>query len=283
MRVAYVTAGTVGFGDTAKGISLRRALARRNSSVDLRVFAPQSQFPVTQSQGVVVVDVDAAALLDPGRALGSNLGAAVAAFAPDLVVLGQFWAPVHHLIAAWGAPAWLLLRAAPAQWTQGFPGMPFDPKRFARIVAIEPVELAHVRERIDPIVLANADDAGPLLPTPLSSRAALGVVAVHAGLPGELEQLVARSPKPVTTRFDLRDQSAPFPVCLLLAADAEHVVCGAGYNSYWEARWLHYASRTTFVPFARNIDDQAWRVTACADFVPKENGADVLARWIDAG
>ena len=49
-------------------------------------------------------------------------------------------------------------------------------------------------------------------------------------------------------------------------------------NSVWEARWLGYAERTTFVPFPRGNDDQAARI---AGRVPMtENGADVLAGWM---
>ena len=61
---------------------------------------------------------------------------------------------------------------------------------------------------------------------------------------------------------------------------ADRVVCGGGYNAYWEARWLGYAERSTFVPFRRSIDDQASRLAMFRDHFPRENGADELARWI---
>jgi hypothetical protein len=55
---------------------------------------------------------------------------------------------------------------------------------------------------------------------------------------------------------------------------------GAGYNAYWESKWLGFHHRCFFTPFPRPIDDQAWRVRECADHWPRENGADTLARWI---
>jgi hypothetical protein len=58
------------------------------------------------------------------------------------------------------------------------------------------------------------------------------------------------------------------------------VATGAGYNSFWEARWLGYADRTTFTAFARPIDDQVWRVRECGAHTMRENGADALARAI---
>ncbi len=58
---------------------------------------------------------------------------------------------------------------------------------------------------------------------------------------------------------------------------------GAGYNTYWESKWLGYFDRCYFTPFPCAIDDQAWRMRECADYWPTANGADTLAEWILAG
>jgi hypothetical protein len=41
--------------------------------------------------------------------------------------------------------------------------------------------------------------------------------------------------------------------------------------------------KTRFVPFARRIDDQAWRLARCADAPLTENGADLLAMALARG
>lgn len=66
-------------------------------------------------------------------------------------------------------------------------------------------------------------------------------------------------------------------------SDADLIFAGAGFNAYWESKWLGWFERTRFTAFPRPIDDQAWRLRACADYWPKENGADQIARWIVGG
>jgi hypothetical protein len=72
-----------------------------------------------------------------------------------------------------------------------------------------------------------------------------------------------------------------FPLAPWLGA-ADEVHCSAGYNSYWEARWLGYAPRTRLTAIARTFDDPIWRVKNCGDHEIRDNGADVIAREIAA-
>lgn len=46
---------------------------------------------------------------------------ALARFAPDDVVVGQFWAPLQHVLAAMRLEAWLVLRKGPDDWLVGPP------------------------------------------------------------------------------------------------------------------------------------------------------------------
>jgi len=126
-------------------------------------------------------------------------------------------------------------------------GIPFYPPAFARRIAIEPFPLPFATEYCDPIVVANPDE--------------------HAQPVGPWQVL------------DLRAAAAPFPAARLLG-QADSVALGGGYNSVWEAHWMGYRARTSFLPFARAIDDQEWRVRASATHVFTENGADTIARWI---
>ena len=101
----------------------------------------------------------------------------------------------------------------------------------------------------------------------------LGIHAVLAGL----RRAVQRNC--IVMSFDATDPAALFPLAEWLSG-ADAICTGAGYNSFWEARWLGYYNRTRFTAFGRHIDDQEWRLTECADYTPKENGADQLARWM---
>ena len=197
-----------------------------------------------------------------------------------------FWAPLRHILPLLGCECWLLLRSAPPTWLEGPVGASFDSMQYAFIIFIEPICSSALTDRIDPLVMVNPDERerkGAL-------REGLGVAGaqrlvgvMHAGHQGELATLLP-DPQPgeVIARFDLWEQGALFPVAAWLG-DCDALRCAAGYNSYWEARWLGYAARTTFTPLARVNDDQRWRLTRCGRYMMGANGADTLATWILRG
>jgi hypothetical protein len=298
VRVAYFTAGTVGAGHLVRGVAIGRGLARAGFAGEYRLFGPGLPFPAALARTdyeAVEIETDRA-LRDRHLAQGSALARRLAAFAPDLLLVDMFWAPLYWVLPALqragGCAAWLLVRTCPPHWLAGPPGMPFTPGPYERILAIEPgVETgldlsrlgrARLDETIDPIVVANPGEHRPA--GALRERLGLAagdelVAIVHAGARGELPALHEAAAAASPAVLNLFDPAAPFPAAEWLGG-ADRVVCGGGYNAFWEARWLGYAERTTFVPFRRTIDDQARRLTACRDIVPRANGADELARRI---
>jgi hypothetical protein len=288
MKIAYFTAGTVGAGHQVRGLAIRRGLVRSGFAGEFRAFGPEVSFPAARGaveREVVTIEGDRT-YQDRHLAPASPLAEKLRAFAPDLLLVDLFWAPLYWILPQLSCPAWLLLRLCPPVWLQGPPGMPFRPEPFERILAIEPIEHLLLTDRLDPIVVANLEDCRPphalreLLARP--SGRPLAVVA-HAGQRGEIDALrdALGAAAPDAAVLDLFAEGAPFPAAEWLGG-ADRIAQGAGYNSFWEAHWLGYAERTVFLPFKRSIDDQTRRLR---DFrsTPKENGADRLARWILAG
>lgn len=261
------------------------------------MFGPHSALRLAARDDYRAVALDPAELGDADRAEGSELARVLAAYRPDVLVVDLFWAPLRRLLPLPGCEAWLLLRRSPAVWLDGPPGYPFERRLFERVIAIEPgVHPGRLDETIDPIVVCNHEERQPAG----ALRRALGVdgsaqlaVAHQAGEAGEWATLttrlsarplhafsLARSDSPATTPPEgvaLHDGDAFFPLAAWLH-DADVVASGAGYNAYWEARWLGYDARTTFFAFERTIDDQAWRLRTCGGYRPRDNGADLLAR-----
>lgn len=283
-RIAFFTAGNVGAGHLVRGVAVARGLARAGFRGAYRIFGPPLPFPVASALGYERVELVEAELRSAARAPQSALGRALSAFDPDVLVVDLFWAPVHHLLPSLRCEAWLLVRCCPRGWFGGPPDTRWEPARFRRVVGIEPVSHAAVREHIEPIVVCNAADCRPAG----ALRARLGVpedrplvVAMHAGERGELDRLAATGGDGVV-RCDLFAPEALFPLAEWLG-DADWILAGAGYNSFWEAVWLGRAQRTAFTPFPRAIDDQGWRLATCRAYRMRENGADVLARELLRG
>ena len=284
MRVAYFTGGTVGAGHLVRGIAIGRGLRRAGFDGPYRMFGPALPFALAeQRRDYDVVEIrDDEALRSRSLAAGSEIAGRLARFRPDLLLVDLFWAPLYWVLPQLGCLSWLLLRLCPEHWLEGPSDTPFDPAAYDRIIAIEPLAYQTTDSALDPIVVANPAECRPAG----ALRARCGgaadeplEVVLHAGQPGEIRALrrAARQPSPVV--LDLRQSAALFPAAEWLSG-ADRIISGAGYNAYWEARWLGYAERTTFVPMPRTIDDQALRVAACGEYVMRENGADTLARWI---
>ncbi|HSO31059.1 MAG TPA: hypothetical protein VLT33_01050 [Labilithrix sp.] len=286
MRVAFFTAGSRGAGHRARGIALRRALGRAGFSGELALFGPAQPFGATLDEGWETVEIRADLLGSAETARATDLGARLAAFAPDLLVVDMFWAPLRHLLPLRGCECWLLLRSSPPAWLEGPAGAPFDAMQYARIIAIEPISSTALTDRIDPVVIVNPEEREPqgALRRRLGVREDQRLVGVmHAGNAGEHASLVpAMGRSEVVASFDLHERDGLFPIAAWLG-DCDALHCGAGYNSYWEARWLGYAARTSFTPFTRVNDDQRWRLSRGDRYPMGANGADTLARWIARG
>jgi UDP-N-acetylglucosamine:LPS N-acetylglucosamine transferase len=56
------------------------------------------------------------------------------------------------------------------------------------------------------------------------------------------------------------------------------LICSAGYNAFWEARF--FDKEAIFIPVPRRFEDQRKRVEENLDYTFKENGADQLVDMI---
>jgi hypothetical protein len=285
-RVAYFTAGTVGAGHLVRGVAIGRALARRGFAGEYRMFGPPLPFPVTTRVDYQAVPIVEREVRDPARARETAMSQALVGWRPDLLVVDMFWAPLRHVLPLAGCTCWLLARTCPRVWFTGPPDTRWEAGQYRRTIAIEPFRHAALRESIDPIVVCNPDECRPRealrdrLGIPPDGRL---VVATHAGVAGEMDALAGGGATgDSVVRLDLFDADALFPLAEWLGG-ADRVLAAAGYNSFWEARWLGWAPRTTFTPLKRAIDDQAWRVRGGAGYPMRANGADTLAQWITAG
>ena len=280
MKIAYVTAGTVGAGHLVRGLAIQEGLRRGGIQAEYRIFGPSVQFSSIPLDNYTEIPIKMEELADHESASQSQLAQALTEFRPDLVLVDLFWAPLRYILPIADAEAWLLVRRCPSVWFRGPRAATYDETQYTRVIAIEPFKHDLLTDKLDPIVICNPDECHPRRALKerlsISPRNRLTVVT-HAGDSGEWIELAKGTHSAMV--FDLYDQNAFFPLAKWLGG-ADEIVSGAGYNSFWEAQWLGYADRVHFHPFDRPIDDQIWRVTRCKNATPQSNGADELARWI---
>jgi hypothetical protein len=294
MKLAYFTGGTAGAGHLVRGIAIVRALERRGYRGESRLFIPAEPLAglrlTLSTVAATVCRVDPEEVLDPLRAPSSDIAAALISFDPDLLIADLFWAPLLHILPLLDCKAWLLVRNCPPAWLRGTENVRLDASQYERIIGIEPLEHEEIREFVEPIVVCNPDDAKTR--TELCEKWGVEeearIVAIsHAGLIGEIDILEADrtaiteqgEQETVVIQTDLHAESAVFPMAPWLPA-ADQVFCFAGYNSYWESRWMGFAHKTRLRVAGRTIDDPLGRVRAGQSYEMRENGADVLARMI---
>ncbi len=289
-RVVYFTAGTKGVGHLVRGIAIGRALQRHGFDGQFHLVTPIAPLPAMAAAAAevdtIVCPIDVAQVLNKKRYRSSALARQLAELAPDLLIVDLFWAPVLHIVPTLGCESWLLVRRCPLVWLHGNAEIQFNRHDYRRVIGIEPVEHQQISERIDPIVICNQDEC--------HSRAELAqrfsvdpdraiTFVSHAGLAGEIGSVAPPGQtKGIVIVSDLHGTNSVFPLAPWLNV-ADAIYCSAGYNSYWEARWLGYADKTTFTAFRRQIDDPIWRLAECGSHSMRSNGADTLATSIISG
>ncbi len=219
-RIAFFTAGTVGAGHLIRALAVGRALVRAGLRATYRVIGPPLPFPAPAGLDYRAVPIDPRELLDPARAPRSELAGELLGFMPHQLLVDLFWVPLVRLLPMARAEAWLLVRRVPAVWFAGPPGVPFEPRMFTRVLAIEPGVQGPIDETIDPVLISNPDECRP----PGALRAHLGIarserlVVVHqAGKDGEVDALQATvdpgEGRVVRFAPSARGFEGPFPLC----------------------------------------------------------------------
>ena len=291
MRVAYFTAGSLGAGHQIRGLAIGRAIERQAAGCELRLFLPVEPFPALQpllaQYRPQACPIDPDELFCPDRAPGSLLSQALHEFSPEVLIVDLFWAPLVHILTTLDCETWLIVRSCPVDWFAGTARARFDSSAYQRVIGIEPLENPIVREFVNPIVVCNPDEARTreeVCEAWSLAHDAYITAITHAGLAGEIDYLQSAydSRQETSTqrissviRADLRGADAIAPLAPWLPA-VDQVFSAAGYNSYWEARWMGFAHKTTLMAISRRIDDPQARIRLGGNLTMSANGADEL-------
>ena len=227
-------------------------------------------------------------VLSPRRFRDSELFAAIRAADPDVLIVDLHWFALDAFIRELPCRKVILIRRVdPRYFRFRTPNreLAFRPADYDIVVRIEPgFRLPFPSDSVEPIVLRNRDEI-------LSRRAArtdLGLsegaracLFAFSGTVGQGEETwksfsYLEDEGWTVVRSDNRNEGL-FPVVDWFAA-FDLVVCGAGYNAFWEARY--FRKEAFFSPCRTLFEDARERVATCSDYEFEENGADQLVRRV---
>ena len=286
MNILYHTSGATGTGRLVRGLTIATALRRRNIQADFSIVSGSTFGFLAESLGVKHTEIpfEDADLLSEKNFHSSQLFKAITELNPDVLIIDLVWLSLCHMLSELpGKKIFLSRQVNPAYFRArlGSGTVSFDPSWFDMIIRTEPFELPFPSVSIGPMILRNRDEIfsrdGALRKLGLPENERYCLVS-HNGEPGEFGRIsrdfsyLKDAGYHLTFSSNYHDGLFPAVDCFNAF---DHLVCGAGYNSFWEA--VYFGKDATFVAMPRRFEDQALRVSTCSGYRFDENGADQLA------
>ncbi len=291
MKVLFYTGGTTGSGHIVKGISLANAFRRARASVDFSILSVTTKYArFAERFGVPLVQIppEDEIALSPAKCRGSALFRAVEAAAPDVLVVDIHWFALDSFIRDLPCRKLILIRRIDPRYFRfrvADRELAFRPEDWDLVLRTEPgFDLPFPSESVEPLVLRNRDE----ILSADAARADLGLrpedrvclFAFSGGMGKGAESWSSFSYLEdegwKVVRSDNREGGLFPAVDWFNAFDL--LVCGAGYNAFWEARY--FRKDAFFVPCETRFEDPAGRIRLCSDYEFEENGADQVVRRI---
>ncbi|MCX7024733.1 MAG: hypothetical protein NT080_08960 [Spirochaetes bacterium] len=290
MRVVYFTSGITASGHIVRGIAVGLGLRRSGLACDFTILHPASPFGELCSRMGLAHEAfepeDESALLGKDHA-SSALYRAFMRLSPDVLVVDLHWAPLHAFIRELRCRKIFMCRQVhPRFFAFDLSTGPisFRPDDWDEIFAIEPWETPFPMRRIDPIVMRNPDEipsrevAREKLGLPQTGNAFMLALNAHDGdFDAARKTYSYLEDEGWSSVYTTNYRDGLFPAVDWFNA-VDLVVCGAGYNSFWES--VFFGKETLYLPQNAVYEDAWLRLDGCLDYEFKENGADTLARII---
>ncbi len=290
MRIAYYTSGVSGSGNLVLGISVANALRRRREEPAFTIVSSSPSFTDLADRmevGHVEIPLETETQLSKENYGSSAIFKAITGLNPDVLIVNHHWFMLDAFIRELPCKKIFLCR----QVDERFFSIPFAeetllfrPKDYDLALSIEPFETGQPLRRIDPLILRNRDE---ILPREKAlKRLGLSKGKNHClfafnGHPGDFERIKKMYSYLEDEGYEMV-YSTNYKGGLFPAVDYfnafEMLICGAGYNSFWEA--VYFQKEAVFVPEQRRFEDQFWRVEQCQEYEFKQNGADTAAEMI---
>ncbi len=291
MRVLYYTGGTTGSGHLVRGLTLANAFRRAGAPVDFSILSVNTEygrFAEIFEVPLVQIPPEDETALGPDRYRGSALYRAIEAAAPDVLVVDIHWFALDSFIRELPCRKVILIRRIDPRYFRfrvADRELAFRPGDWDLVLRTEPgFDLPFPSESVEPLVLRSRDE----ILTAADARADLGLGPEDRACLFAFSGGVGKGAESWSSFSYLEDEGwkvirsdnregGLFPAVDWYNA-FDLVVCGAGYNAFWEARY--FRKEAFFVPCETRFEDPVGRIALCSDYDFEENGADQAVRRI---
>ncbi len=285
MRVVFYTSGTTGSGRLVRGISIGNAIKRNGLDWDYTIlsFSPFAHLADIFGQKHVEIPPEDEHQLSSDNYSDSFLYKTLISLKPDILLVDLLWFSLHHFVKELNCKKVFL-----CHWVEEkFFTLPlrneslyFKAKDYDRLLAIEPFQTRFPFDEINPLIIRNRDE---ILTREKAAKELnfepdrKNCLYAFNGNPGDFEKnrekysyLERESYGMVyTTNY----RGGLFPVVDYFNA-FDLLICGAGYNQFWEARYFDKDAIFENVPLRFSSTER--RIQKYAKYSFKENGADQL-------
>ena len=301
MKIVYYTSAMTGSGHIVRGIALYNGLKRVERRISNYTILSSSPFASLAERVRVQhleIPFEEEDRLSPSTYRASTLYSTLMDLAPDVLVVDHTWYMFYAFLDKLPFKKVFITRqVAEAGFAIPVDGrsVRFDPELYDLALKIEPFETdipaVDSMEEINPVIIRNRDE---ILPRS-EARSRLGLqqrddrpVCFFAfnGKPGEFET-VRKSYSYLEDEGYRMVYTSNFNDGLFPLADyfnaCDLLICGAGYNAFWEA--TYFEKEALFVPVPRRFESQEQRLEQGAGYRfdgngAWRNGADQLAERI---
>lgn len=290
MRILYYTTGASGSGNLVLGISIANAFRRRGVEHTLTLLSSSPNFTdLADRMGIRHREVpfENETQLSIEAYASSALYKAITELNPEVLIVNLHWFMLSSFIRDLPCKKVFLCRQVEERFFTvplGEKALAFCPEDYDLSLSIEPFRTSQPLRRINPIVLRNRSE---ILPGKDALRK-LGLTEggnhclfAFNGKPGDFKRMKKTysylEDEGYTMVYSTNYKGGLFPAVDYFNA-FEMLICGAGYNSFWEAVYFH--KEAVFVPEQRRFENQFWRVEECQEYAFERNGADELVELI---
>jgi hypothetical protein len=221
--------------------------------------------------------------LSPENYPASVLYHTISEINPDVLIIDLLWFPLYHCINTLKCKKIFLCHFVYDRFFSipyGHAHLTFNSNHFDRLLAIEPFACGIPMEQINPIILRNKneilsrEDALEKLGLNGKGKNCLYAFNHH---PGDFEKYREKYSYLENSGYHMvyttNYQGGIFPIVDYFNA-FDFVVCGAGYNIFWEV--IYFDKEAVFENFPLVFSSTEYRIDKYQEHYFEENGADQL-------